>query len=118
MQSDAPFASSDEIEIQLGSAVLVENKTHRASIVHYRSPRCHGMSQSVIAAEFHVPVHAYCNAFVPCNALTEMNKCEVDLEAHVDSRTLFDIVVDNGCTAEPKLLLMCACERTVTGMGI
>lgn len=100
MLPNASFVIAVGMESQLGYVILMTDWQRRANIVHYRSSRCHRVSSSVMAAEVHARVHAFDYGNVICQALVELLRHIIEIEAFVDSCTLFNFVAKNSSTAE------------------
>lgn len=105
---DASFAKAIGMKSQLGFVNPLPYGQKRAYIDHYGFNRCHRLSRSIMAAEVHALVHAFDNGFVVQEVLEELLGRRVELEAFVDSRTLFNVIANNSCTAERRLqIYMC-----------
>lgn len=101
--SDASFANAPGLKSQLGFVILMADENRTANIVHYGSCRCHRVTRSVMASEVHALIHAVDIGMIVRDALNELLNRNVEMEAFVDSRTLFNVVTKNSNTAERRL---------------
>lgn len=100
--SDAAIANARELRSRLGFVVSMAGDECRANIVHYGSKLCHRVSRSVTTAEVHAPVHGFDVAFFIRQTHAELLCREKDLEAYIDSKTLFRMVAKDENTAERR----------------
>ena len=101
--SDAAFGNARGLRSQLGYLILLVDDTGAANIIHYASNRCKRVTRSVLAAEVHGLVLAFDHSFIIQDMIKEILGRTLDVEAYVDSKTLFDVVAKNSNTTEKRL---------------
>lgn len=101
--SDASFANASGLKIYLGCVMLLAEERQKVNFVHHGSSRCHQARRSVMAAEVHAQFLAFDFGYFIRHAIEQLLKRWIEMEAFVDSCTLFKIVIKNGSTAERHL---------------
>lgn len=101
--SDAAFGNSRVFKSQLGYVILLQDKHGTANIVHNCSNRCKGATRSVLATEPHALVLAFDQAYGLRELTTEILEKNLLIEAVIDSKTLFDVVVKDRSPTEKRL---------------
>lgn len=74
-----------------------------ANMIHFVSRRCRGVRGSVMARELHELVLGFDHAFAIFDLLAKILGRKIEIEALVDSKTVFDVVAKNGRTQEKRL---------------
>lgn len=88
---DKSFANVAGLRSRLGFVILMVYGNGRANVVHYGSRLCHTVTKSVMVPEVHALVFAFELGYFVCKATKEWTRRQVDLEAFLDSRTLFNV---------------------------
>jgi hypothetical protein len=101
--TDASFANADGNRSQLGFAIVVIDAQERANLVHYGSSRSKRVVRSIMAAELHALIYVFYQAYVVKSMLDELWNTDVQIDACVDSRTVFNTVTRFGATLEKRL---------------
>lgn len=89
--------------MQLGCVIRLADERRKGNVVHYGSSRCHRVTRSVMAAEVHALVLAFDFGYIIRDATEQLLDRRIEMEAFVDSRTLFNVVAKNGSTTERRL---------------
>lgn len=97
--TDASFANARGLTSQLGYVILMVDKDCRANVIHYGSSRCHRVTRSVLSSELHALVQGFDIAYVLQHLFAELMDRRLEIEAYVDSRSVFDVVAKQGKTA-------------------
>lgn len=103
--TDSSFANATDFKSQLGFLLLIVDDNHRANIVHYGSSRCRRVTRSVMASELHSLTMGFDNAYVVQHLLMEITGRLLEIEAYIDSKTVFDVVAKQGRTGEKRLAI-------------
>lgn len=100
---DASFATAPGPKSLIAYVISMMDKSGSAYTVHYASSQCHHVLRSLMAAQVHVLVLALDMGMVVVEPLSELLHLNVEMEACVDSRTLFNFVTGNSNTAERRI---------------
>ena len=100
---DASFANADHYKSQLGFCVLLVDGNDKANIVHFGSKRCVRVTRSVMAAELHGLLTGFDHGLLVAEMVSNILGRKVDIEAMVDSKTVFDTVTRLSNTLEKRL---------------
>lgn len=103
--SNTSFANTPGMKSQFEFVVLIVDDQNQANIVHYGSSNCHRVSRSLMVAELHMFVHTFDIAYMIRETLEELLGRQIHLEAFVDRQTLFNVISNDGRTAERRLQL-------------
>lgn len=79
------------------------DKDDRVNIAHYASNRLKRVELSVMAAEVYALFVRFEFTYEISHILEDTLSRTIDLEAYVDSRTLFNVIFKEGVSAEPRL---------------
>lgn len=111
--SDASYANAAEMKSQFGFFILMIDGLGKQNNVHYGSSRCRQVTRSVMAAEVHALVHAFDHRFIIRKTLEELMGRRIEIEAFVNSRTLFNTMSKNSTTTEQRLqITVCALRKS------
>jgi len=100
--TDASFANTDKHRSQMGF-VLVIGDDEKSNIIHYGSSSCKRVTRSVMAAELHALIYGFDSAYLARDILQELLGLRLDIDAYVDSRTVFNVVAKQSSTLEKRL---------------
>lgn len=89
----------------------------RANIVHYGSNKSKRVARSVLAAEMHGLTLGFDYAFVIKTMLEEIIGRTVQVEALIDSKTLFNVIAKDASTAERRLQIDALALRESYSIG-
>lgn len=101
--SNTSLPNAPETKSRLGLVIVMADGSRRANIVHYGSCRCYPPSCSVRSAKLLAIVHVFGSEYVICEALIDILRHPVDIEAYIDSHTLFNIFA-NDCNTIDRIL--------------
>lgn len=101
--TDASFANACGCKSQLGYVIVLMDGSGRGNILHYGSTRCKRVARSVMAAEIFSLVHGFDQAFIVQSVLEDILGIHVPIDAYLDSRTAFNVVVKDAPTLEKRL---------------
>lgn len=69
-----------------------------ANLVHFGSIRCHGVTRSLMAPELHALIAGFDQAFVIRDIMSWIFGKNIEIEAYVDSKTVFDVIANDAST--------------------
>lgn len=81
---------------RIGFVILMADRAHRGSIVHYASSECHRITRLVTDAEAQLLINVVGIRTLDLDTLDELLELNVELEVFTDSCTLFKLVMRNG----------------------
>lgn len=89
--------------------MILADDANRPNTVHYASWRCRIVTRSIMAAEFHELIEGFDAAYVIKDMIKDILGRKVRIHAYIDSKTVFDIVAQQGNSTERRLLIdVCA----------
>lgn len=94
--SYASFAYSRGLRSQLGYVIALCEDAGTWNIIYYGSNRCKRIVRSVMAAKAHGLVLGFDFSVVVQHLLSELLGRKVSLEAFVDRKTLFNVILKDG----------------------
>lgn len=104
-REDASFANLPDLKTQLGSIVLLTDKTSRENCIHFRSCKCKRVVRSVLVGETHAFVDSFDAAYAIRHDLRTMLGKPVTLIIVTDSDSLFKFIIQSSTTTETRLLI-------------
>ena len=122
--SDDSFNSNNDNSSQLGYIIVLMDKHHRGSILHFSSHKSRRVTRSSIAAENLAFVDGFGNAFILRHDLQRMLGRKILLLMLTDSKALFDVITGSDYTTEKRLMVDLAAireaynDRTISIIGL
>lgn len=101
--TDSSFANTKVLHSQLVFVSVMAGQHGRWNILHFSSVKCKHVTRSVMAAEMHGMVLGFNHAFVVRDIISEMFERDTELEAYVDSKTVFEVLANQATTCEKRL---------------
>lgn len=87
----------------MGLVILMTDKYHTANVIHYTYHRWKRITRSVMAADVHARVLPFDHAFVIMDMVKQAVGRSVYMEVATDSKTLVNIVANDGAATELRL---------------
>lgn len=103
LMTDSPFANAEGLNSQLGYLILVADRKNNCNILYYGSNKCKRIARYVMAAEIQAFVLGFDYAYAVKNFVKEIIGRTIQLEAMIDSKTVFNVIEKDGQTAERRL---------------
>ena len=103
--TDSSFANTDKGKSQLGFVVILADKSGKGNILHYGSTMSKRIARSVLAVELLALVHGFDQAYVVQDMLRQITGKTIDIDAFIDSQTLFNLVAKHSNPLERRLLI-------------
>lgn len=101
--TDESFANAEGLKSQLGYVLIMVDDSEKWKILHYDSNKCRRIARSVMAAKIQALVLGFEHAFLIKDLAEEVIGKKMDLEAMIDSSTVFYVVAKDGATTERRL---------------
>lgn len=103
LYTDASFANAVGLKSQIGFAIVVLDNSGKANLLHYGSTKCQRIARSVMAAEIFALVHGFDQAYVVQSMMNDITGSLIPIDAYIDSKTAFNVVVKHAPTLEKRL---------------
>lgn len=103
LYTDTSFSNARSSKSQLGFVLLLLDGNDNGNVSHYGSRIFHPVTRSVLASEVHGLVQGFFVSFDIHHMLKEVLRKKLKIEAYVDSRSVFDVVSNQGKTVEKRL---------------
>lgn len=109
--TDAPFANVKKLKSQIGFVLVLIGKYNHANMLHYGSSRCEWVTRFVMAAEIHALLYAFDNSIWIRHLFNEPTSKQLDINAKLYSKNLFNVVAKDGNTLEKSLQIDVWCLK-------
>lgn len=100
MLADTSFGNGRGLRRQLGFVILMIDNNGVSNIIHYGSSRCKRITRSVMASEIHALFLCFDKSYYIRHMLEEILGRRLNIEAYVDSKTVFDVIAKDGKRTE------------------